>query len=213
VLDFFKKYKGFTIALVVVIAIIIAFFFLNFDFDLSQEKASYAQQIHENNTTLFTDYLSVIEEVGKLDQNDTLEDDYTASMKDDVLWLMEKEKNIYSSNPRSEVFSKEVAITMLVQAIMQVNSDYMLATGETNYNEKINEALTLEIKQLKLLTTEEITSTFPTETDKKIYFEQLDLLWREYFNSKISVIKISSSTERKYIEARKLIWMTQYYVE
>jgi hypothetical protein len=211
--EFFTKYKGFTFALIATIVIIIAFFFVNFDLDLSQQKADYAKQMHENNVALFEEYNAVLGETISVDENETLTDDYTASMKDDVMWLAEKEKNIYNSNPRSDVFSKEVAITMLTQAIMQVNSDYAMQTGETAYSEKVDEALAIEIKPLKLLTKEEINSTFPTEQDNRIYAENLDLLWKEYLNSKQNLIKITSSRERKFVEARKLVWMTEYYKE
>ena len=63
------------------------------------------------------------------------------------------------------------------------------------------------------LTAEEIAATFPTELDKETYYQNLDLLWKEYFDSKQSIIKMSSSRERKYVEARKLIWLSEYYFE
>ncbi len=211
--NFFLKYKGFTFALIATIVIIIAFLFVNFDIDLAQEKANYAKEMHENNMDLFIGYESAIGEISAIEETNTLNDDYTASMKDDVLWLKEKENNIYNSTPRSEVFSKEVAITMLTQAIMQVNSDYAMETGQIDYDDKIKESLMLEVKELKLLTAEEITATFPTVLDKQIYLDNLNLLWKEYFDSKQSIIKITASKERKYVEARKLIWMTEYYLE
>ncbi len=212
-LGIMKKYKGFTIALIAVIVILAVYFSLGFDLDTAQQKAQYAKQMHENNVQILAQYQAVIDETSKLDAVDTLEDDYSASMKDDLAWLKEKENNIYLNAPRSEIFSKEIALTMLLNAIMQVNSDYAMETTTVSYDEKINEALNIEVKELKLLTIEEINAYIPTETDKQTYKKSLDELWRQYLDSKQTIIKLTNSKERQYVEARKLVWLTQYYNE
>lgn len=205
---FAVKNYGFVIALVVVIVIIIVLAFAQYDPAASQEKATYAQQFYASNQSDFNSYLQNISDELAQTQKTTLDESYLLSTKSDIQWLTAKENTLYNSRPSSEVFPKEAAFTLFAQQITQINSDYTLDVGQTNYDEIITSGLALDYNVPQMLTAEELDSTFTTQKEKDVYFQTLNQLFGDYISTKKQFIRATMSKERQYVEAKKLVYLS-----
>jgi len=207
---FAKKYPGFTFALIVALIVIIsyAFFSGGAGYFSSSEENAYAKQVSEDNRAALEEYLANIaaELDGRYDT--TIEDDYLYSMKDDVEWLKTKEAALYSAMPVSQAFMREFAFTIFMQKVVEVNQNSSIEIGAQDYSERISYAQTLEIKAPELLTEEDLSEIAFEPGEKDVFDAVTKALFYEYIAAKKSILSGDSALERKYVEAKKLIYLS-----
>jgi hypothetical protein len=207
---FIKAKPGFFAALIIVLVMSIIILVYVVQPNDSPEKALQAKQIYSQNQAMFEQYLTTVEEQMLEEPENTLDDDYLASIKDDYLWLKNKETYLYTTKPNTMIYAKEAAFTLFADIIMGIN-DYMgFEVGEPNYTEKINAALALEIKKPELATTKELDEGFALQYEKDAFKQTAEELFNEYILIKKELINNAGTIERKYVEAKKILGLAYY---
>jgi len=174
----------------------------------SAEKAAYAKQLAaENNATLDQTILDMDALIAQTPTS-TLDDDYYHSIKDDMVWLKAKQNAVFNSKPASEVAVKEVAFTMFMESVIQINNDFTMDIGTPNYQERIDYALNVDINYPTLITDEELNATFDSFGEISVFRKELRSLFEEYVANKKTLINTADSIERKYVEAKKVVWVS-----
>jgi len=207
--NFIKKYPGFIFAIIFTI-IVIALLIVSIsstDPNL-EEKVGYAQQMHIENVTFVEGTIPTIE--AELDGNygDTLEDDYLMSILWDLDWFSKIESQIYSSKPTSDIFVKEIAIAAFRNRMIELNEEFTFDVLDFDQEYMIKTALEKEPVQ-NFITEEDLTEVFEdNEADKKLFLDTLDLIVKSYFEEKKILINNSTSPERKFVEAKKIVLLT-----
>jgi hypothetical protein len=205
---FLKKYPGFTIAIAFAIILLILFVALSLTGTASGEELAQARTMHEENS-LYLEELTLNFENYERDFTEPLDDDYYFSIKDDLDWLKEKENLIYHSFPGNEIYLKEMAFTIFMEKIVQTNLDFTFEFFEQDYEQVINEALEKEITKENFVDSEEIELFFEEMDHEQLVFETtLDQLTEEYFVWKKNILLSDSGNERKFVEAKKLIFLS-----
>ncbi len=209
---FAKKYPGFIIAMAFFIFIVVLFFLFSSTIMQTQAKAISAKELYLQNQELIDSMILEVDYVlsqgseGNDYSSSTLEDDYLAAFKDDLEWLKDEEKELFNSKPTTSVFAKEIAFSAFMQNLIEINELYLIGP-ESDYQKKINEALSAPVNVPVLLIEEELNETFTSQEEKDTYHTTLKELFEKYASSKKIFINSINSTERKYVEAKKLVWL------
>ena len=203
------KKPGFLIAIIAVLVLLVILVFVQYDPTVSQEKIVYAQQFYTSNQTDLNTYLqSVIDEQAN-EQPTTLDESYLSSTKADIEWLIVKEQWIYTSRPSNEVYPKEAAFTLFAQKIISANTNYSISAYVDNYDATIEQGAALDFNVPELLTQDELNQTFTNDAEITVYKNTLNKLFFDYVNSKKQFIKNTTSKERQYVEAKKIILLSE----
>lgn len=203
------KKPGFVLAIIAVIVIILILVFVKYDSTESQQKTAYAQQFYEANQSDLNIYLQSIIDEQAIQQASTLDESYLSSTKSDIEWLITKEKELYNSRPINEVYPKEAAFTLFAQKITQVNSGYAYSVEGDDYSAEIAQGLAIDFNVPELLTSDELAQTFTNADEITVYSITLSQLFTEYIDTKKEFIKNITSTERQYVEAKKIILLSK----
>ena len=204
--DFIKKYPGLFVAIIfslIVIALLLSSITIN-DPELD-ERIYYSQQIHLENTIFVEETrINVIAELDG-EYEDTLEDDYLVSMIHDLDWFGKTENELYNSKPIDDVLVKEIAISAFRSKLIEVNEQMSFDIFDLGQDYTIQTALTTEPLQ-NVFSEEELLETFGDNThDKEIFVSTLNQIIKEYYNDKKEIIKNSTSVERQFVEAKKIM--------
>ena len=203
--NFIKKYPGFIIAIIfsiILICLLLSTIQVN-DPEL-EEKLFYAEQMHAENVIFVEDTLLTLE--AELDGNyeDVLEDDYLFSIISDITWFSKIENEIYISNPKKDIFVKEIAVAAFRSRMIEINEQFVFDMLGFEPEFTIKTALEKEPIQ-NFIGGEDLDAVFEdNEEDKKLFLETLDYLVKSYFEEKKRLIIISSSTDRAFVEAKKI---------
>jgi len=207
--NFVKKYPGFVFAIIFSIIIILLFLASITPTDPElEERLSYAQQMHFENVLFVEDTLQIFE--AELDGNyeDTLEDDYLMSTIWDLEWFSKKEAEIYASKPTSDVFVKEISVAAFRNRMIELNEEVTFDVLNFDQGYIIKSALETEPVQ-NFITDEDLLEVFEdNEVDKKLFLDTLDYLVKSYFEEKKTLINNSTTLERKFVEAKKIVLLT-----
>ena len=206
---FAKENPFFIAAIVFAILVIIFIVFLNYQENDSSDKAAYARQFYLDNNSTLEEFLNNVNEELKVPPTGTLDDDYLYSVKDDLIWLESQNNSIFFSKPNKDVFTKESAFGLAMQTLIELNSNFSFDIVEPDYNRTINEALSLDINAPKLLSISEMNQYFDNEYDKQVFLDTSTKIFDEYVKQKAGLLQSDSPIERKYVEAKKLIFL--YY--
>jgi len=207
--EFIKKYPGFVIAIIFSLIVIALLFTPTMSADPElEEKLYYAQQIHIENILFVEDTLLTVEAELDGEYEDTLEDDYLISIMGDLEWFSGIENAIYNSKPTSDVFVKEIAVVVFRNRMVEINEQFTFDIIDFNPEYTIQLALEKEAVQ-NFITEEDIKEIFEDNNpDRKLFLDTLNKIIAEYFKEKKRLINESSSDERKFVEAKKLILLS-----
>lgn len=195
-------FLGFIIILIIIS--ISLFFSSRQSFDENLLSLTYGKILHEEHLSGFDYHLSQIEKQLDGVYETTLEDDYFYSFKEDILWLKEREAQIYKTS-RTNLFVKELALNMAFEGILIVNENSVYDYYIKDYDTRINLALEEKYAPQDFKNNYEIIETFIGEEEKfKIFLNEYNSIMQDYFDYKIFTIKNSSSVERKFVEANKI---------
>ncbi|MFA6269456.1 MAG: hypothetical protein WCW13_01510 [archaeon] len=220
--SFVQKLRGFAKAkpyfvLGLIIAIIAILIFSAQYFTAPQatlsDKAIFAKQIYLDNNSVLGEFRLNLEEEMKNPPVTTLDDDYLYSIKSDLDWLTSKNESIFNSKPNSGVYIKEIAFSLALQKIIELNSTFSIDLGEADYQTEINLAKNTDINTPVLLTLLEMGQYFDNDAERELYSNSLKSIFDEYISLKRILISNSDSMERKYVESKKLILLSQSYDE
>ncbi|MBT4192120.1 MAG: hypothetical protein HOE11_02330 [Candidatus Diapherotrites archaeon] len=205
---FLKKYPGFTIAIIFIIIVIALLAIVISVGGSSGEELAQGRMMHEENALYLDDLITGFEEQEIAFEN-PLDDDYYYSIRDDFYWLKNKESSIYNSFPANEIYLKEMAFTVFMDLILQTNLDFTFELFEEDYDSAINDALTKELGIENFVVTSEIEELFEgAEYEKSVFENSLNGLIDEYVSLKTNILKGDVSSERKFVEAKKIIFIS-----
>ena len=221
-LAFAKKYPGFVIASVLAVFVIIIFFAssLMTGYSPTSEQVSLSKDLYAQNQQQLDDLAASADAQLNGDYQSTLEDDYFASVKDDFKWLKAEETTLYYARPAQDAYPKELAFTIFMQKIVQVNEDSAYLLDSDNLDTAIAAAQNVSVPVVKDLNTLEdffgaevaqedydaLTADSPYVEAK--FLSTLNALIADYRSAKMLIIEGSSSKERKYVEAKKLLMLS-----
>jgi len=208
ILLFTTQKRGFAVAIIVTLLAILVILLNSAQASDSMQNAAFANSLFQENQAIFQEYRTNVDEQLTQKFETTLDDDYLYSMRDDLDWLTNKEKELYSSKPNSEVYLKEVAFTLSAQKIVEINDAFSFEIGEPSYQEKINQAMNADINTPVLLTQDELNESFATEPEREKFLLYTKQIFDEYIKEKKLLIQNTDSTERKYVEAKKLLLLS-----
>jgi hypothetical protein len=203
--EFVFKYPGFVVALLLVVLLSLVFFSAS-TLKVSPEEASYLKQGHEESQAYFDELLLALEE--NKDFTETLDDDYYYSIKEDYEWVKAKENEIYAQGFLG-LREKEVALMVFVSELTALNQSFVYDFTEPDYEAEINAAITTQIKYPDLFSEADLSESFETDAQKKIFTKTLDELFTEYIGKKRLIIEGDSPLERRYVEAKKLLMLNE----
>ncbi len=207
-MSFVEDKKWFVLFMVIFLLAVLALLLTAVQPSYSTEKAAYAKQLLEENNAELDLRISDMDTLLAQAPTSTLDDDYYHSIKDDMLWLKAKQTAVFNSKPESKVAVKQMAFTMFFESILAINDGFTMDIGTPNYQERINYALTMDINYPLLLTDEEATATFDAFGEKEIFQREVRSLFEEYITNKKAIINATDSLERKYVEAKKISWIS-----
>ena len=208
VMRMIKKYPGFSIAIIFVVIVLVLLALAISIGGTSGEELAEGKMLHEENALYLNDLITGFEEQEKSFEN-PLDDDYYYSIRDDFYWLKEKEEAIYNSFPTSEIYLKEMAFTLFMESILQTNLDFTFEIFEEDYDLAISEALETELGIDNFILVSEMDTIFEgAEQEKTIFENSLRGLINEYVALKKNILNGDASRERKYVEAKKIIFIS-----
>ncbi|MFA5930915.1 MAG: hypothetical protein WC821_01230 [archaeon] len=206
--SFAKEKPYFVIALIISIIIILLFTYAYYLGDGASEKAGLAKQIYLDLNMVTEEYKQnlLLEMANPVES--TLDDDYLYSIQDDLEWIQAKNKEIFYSKPSNDVFAKEAALSMSAEYIIQLNVDFSFEIGEANKEEKIATALVTDVNTPVLFNDDELMQLFENERERKVFLSTAKEIFEDYVRTKKLLIQNSTSLERKYVEAKKIVLLS-----
>ena len=210
-ISFAKSKPYFVIALIFSLALIAFFIYITIvpPSQLTQEEVDYASSLFMQNSNDLNEMLTNVTEELTLTPSTTLEDDYLNSIKDDIDWLTSKQKNVYYYSKRDDVLINELAFTVLMQKIIDVDSYFALDLGVPDYEAKINEAKTITLKGENFFTKTDLNEMFSDLAVQQKFFNALNQQLAQYERSRRLIIDNSTSVERKFVESKKLVILSR----
>lgn len=206
---FIKSYPGTFIG--IIIAIIIILLFISTLFSPTQnplEKKIEANHLHQSNQMEMEYLLLAINQV-KSDPEYEFDLDYYESMEHDFIWLKNKDKEIFEQN-KSEPHIRQFASFIFFNILLQLSEETSLEFFELDEEKIIEDAKRINLNYNNFIF-EEIEETFKDNDSEKIAFEKtIKELVKEFEEIKKEILYSDYSKERKYIEAKKLIFLSYY---
>lgn len=202
-----KPYFVFATILTILILFLLSIQYYMPASESSVDKANYAKQVYLSNKAMIEEFgTNVDTEIQNLvyPLESTLDDDYLYSVKDDLTWLASKNESVFNLKPANEIYPREIAYSLLMQKILQINDSFMYEFGEPDYA-KIDLAKNATLIIPVILDENELNELFLNENDKQVYFNYINQIFNEYYSLKKTVLDNSSSQERKYVEAKKIL--------
>jgi hypothetical protein len=203
ILEFLKKRKGFSLAIIVlVIAIILLLLIPQFP-EANMEEAVYAKQYYEENNLYLEEAIKQLGEE-EISKEDVLEDDFLASVIDDMEWLKQRNNELFFSH--GNVFLKMASMSIFIDRIGALNSEVTYDFFEPDYEATISQAKETEYVFPQIV--DEELYEMLEGNEEKIVRGTFENLSKEYYNWKQQLI-LNLDKERAYVEAKKIIFF--YY--
>jgi hypothetical protein len=199
-IDLLKRKKGFAIAIIFfIILVILVLFSSNFETGES-EGIVYSRAISQE----IDEYSDFIIEQARLELfniEEPLDEHYLNSIIDDMLWLKKKNNEILSN--RNDLMIRMAGFVIFHEQIMLINEEFSFEIIEPDYDLTINMAKEVEFNKNAILfdDLEELS-----ENEIKIFNETIDRLLKNYYAFKQEQIK-NSIKERQYVESKKIIFL------
>jgi len=216
-----RQKPWFAVWAIFALIVVLAFFWSQSLADeYSGDKSLAAKSLYLYNQTIVDEYIASAEEELSGPYETTLDDDYAFSTKQDLNWLKRLEINIYESKPNSEVYAKEVAFTFMFERIISLNEDVAYATDMVDYSSTIQQAIDTpapvfeDFNDLSEYFATEITAEefdellLGKDSEKKVFFTALTAIMVNYYAEKKLILLAEGSEERKYVESKKLIFLS-----
>jgi hypothetical protein len=204
-----KAKPGFAITVVFAVLLLVMFALMVWVIaPMMQSQNNDAEDIkvlHESNQEFISEYLKTINEMKTETQKSALDEAILFSSKSDLEWLKQKENELFLSKPPNELFAKEIAFTALLSMIIQTNELASIQFYEEDYEKVILEAKEKQITAPDLLAYEEKEVLEFNEQEEKAYEETINKLFSEYISKKKEYLNSNAQTEKKYVEAKKII--------
>jgi hypothetical protein len=205
------SYPGFKVAIVFGIIVLIAYALLLVN--LNNQRSELAEMLSEDIRFTLNVYIADIEDSLDGEYEDVLEDDYLNSMKDEFKWLQKMEKDAYNTAPYAEVEYKEVAIYLFIDNILGINEMTTYDFGEPDFANEIETARNNIFETPKIMSEDDKKQlNFNQEELEKIenYFIELT---SGYLKEKRFIIDADYLEERKYVEAKKINYLSHIDLE
>ena len=206
-----NEYPGFKVAVIFGVIVLIAYAFLLVN--INNQRSDLAEMLSEDIRFTLNAYVADVESSLNGEYEDTLEDDYLSSMKDEFKWLAKMEGEAYGSIPYNEVEYKEVAIYLFIDNVLGINEMTTYEFGEPDYASEIELARNNVFETPKIMSEDDKEQlNFNQEELEKIesYFVELT---SEYLKEKRFVLEAAYSEERKYVEAKKINYLSHIGLE
>lgn len=206
--NFVDKYPGVIIGIVIlIIAIILALWSIGATDPYALEKKEQAITIHnaiQDETASMIEALELLE-IGEETYDDFYDDDYYLSVKEDLLWIKEKDNQIFNSDG-SDLYIKEFAVFIFLNRLLLLNEEFLLDFYDFDEEKIIEDAKNVNISIEDITTDFETNEVFSEEENDKIIFDNTILeLIKEYEIRKKEILNGESGNERKFVEAKKLL--------
>ena len=214
-MNFVNKNNGFMVALILFLLSIL-FLQLFLTQNISEEKLGYVKDMHTNNQSEIDSYLSSVDELLVEEKEDVLDNYFLYSTRNDFVWLKEKEQQLFISKPSSDLYAKEAAFSVFLLKIIELNEAFGIQMGDPQFDAVINQSLSEQIAVPFILSQDKIIELFDGDVkEANIFSNTLTYLFEEYINLKKKMIEEDSVLESKYVEAKKLLLVSELdeYIE
>ncbi|MFA6065395.1 MAG: hypothetical protein WCW44_03110 [archaeon] len=204
-----KSKPFFFIALLIVIIFAILLLFIPQTSVEASDKAEYAKQVHADNVYAINGLIDMVDQ-NKPTPETTLDDDYYYSIRDDLEWLKVKEDYLYNLKPSTATYPREIAFALFAGIIVQINDSFSIEAGESNQTEKINQALDANVIPRDFLSGDMDAQLAFSSEERKTFSDTIAYLTEKYVSDKKDLITKTTSQERKYVEAKKILLLSEY---
>ena len=219
---FVKKYPGFTVATIIAVLVIVAFFAssLMTGYSPTAEQTAVLRSLYEENQLQLDDLIVGASEQLNGNYGSVIEDDYFSSARDDFVWLKAKETELYYTLPAQDAYAREGAFTFFMQKILQINEDAAYLLDTQNFDSTITAAQKVSVPTVTdFNSVEDFFQSGMTKEDYDImmnnssyvenrFLATTNALIVEYYSAKSQILEGDSSQERKYVEAKKLLLLS-----
>lgn len=206
---FIKYYPGTFIGIIISLIIIILFITSTALIDDNYaEKSAQAAQIHFTNQNELS-YLIEIIRTFKNDPEYEIDFYYYESMEHDFVWLKEKDNSIFEQR-KNELNSRQFASFIFLNILIQLNEEAGYEFFDFDEERLIEDAKSVNLSYENIVW-HELEEIFEDEPNEKTAFkETITKLINEYEMIKKEILDGDYSSERKYIEAKKLVTLSYY---
>ncbi|MCX6803228.1 MAG: hypothetical protein NTY48_01510 [Candidatus Diapherotrites archaeon] len=208
----FAKAKPFFVLAIIFSLALVAFsiyFSITPSEQITQDDADYANSIFVQNNSDLNDMLTSINDELVLPSQNTLKDNYLISVKDDIEWLIQKQKSVYFTSKRNDVVINELAFSVLMQRIIYVDGYFDYDLGTPDYAAKISEAKTVILRGENFFKKSDLNEMFDDPAVQQKFFNSLNGILSDYTKSRRLLIDNSSLIERKFVESKKLVILSR----
>jgi len=207
--EFIKKYPGVVVAIIFSIFLIILTVWSVGIFDPNlNEKIAQGTIIHQNNQLEMDQMLEALDLLGT-DYENSYDEYYLLSIKEDYLWLKQKDLEIYNKGG-SDFYIKEFAVFIFMNTLLEANDELVYDYDYFNEENVISKGQGVKLAYNNF-TFDEVETIFEESPSEKIIFQDtIAQLINEYEKMKKEIINGNYPTNRKYVEAKKLIILSNY---
>ena len=202
--DELKKYPGYYFAIAAGLILVVAYLFLAAN-GVFNERSEAAKAWSEDARLLLDLYTEDIDSALEGDFSDSLEDDYLLSWKSEFEWMQQKEREAYNSFPLGDAEYREGAILLFLDYLITMNETVSYDFGEADYDSQIEYARSLEFETPDIITPELDQLNFDEGGLAKVR-GHFNGLMADYLAEKRLLLETLESRERKYVEAKKIIY-------
>jgi hypothetical protein len=206
--EFYKKYPGFIYGIIIaIIIIILAIWSIGAVDPYAVEKEEQARVTHQTIQMQIDEMLLALDTIDN-NYDDFYDDDYYNSIKDDFIWLKEKDIETFSRKGE-DYYLREFANFIFLNRLLALNEEFLLDFYDFDEELIIEQAKGVELDTEDITTLFEIDELFENELiNKDIFYDQLNELINEYQLNKKLILNGDSGRERKFVEAKKLLMLS-----
>jgi len=204
-----KSKPFFFIALLIVIIFAIVLILIPQAETEASDKADYAKQVHADNVYAINGLIDMVDQ-NKPMGDTTLTDDYYYSIRDDLEWLKVKENYLFISPPSTAAYPRGIAFSAFAGLVVQINDSFSIEAGVSDQTGKIAQALDTNVIPFDFLSGDTDSDGAFTPTEKQVFIDTVAYLTDKYVSDKKELINATTSIERKYVEAKKILLLSEY---
>ncbi|MFA5357914.1 MAG: hypothetical protein WC308_03240 [archaeon] len=203
---FLRETPGLAVAAIAGIIVLALFIFsLVNNSSINTEELSYAQQVFVDNQSIIDNYVQQIDAEIAADPTNTADNYYLQSLRSDFEWLKEKELESYNSQIKNNIYLKELSFNLFLEVITEVNYNIAIDAGTPDYERTISSAISREAPTLELFKESDFNGEENPQARASSGNEIFNQLLKDYVAEKRLLATGSDPIERRYIEARKII--------
>ncbi len=207
--EFIKNYPGAIIAIIFSILIIILTIWSIGLFDSNlNEKIVQGTTIHQNNQFEIDQMLQALELIGT-EYETEYDEHYYSSIKEDFLWLKQKDNEIYNKGNK-DFYIEQFAVFIFMSVLFEANEEFIYDYYYFDEENVISNGKSVKLTYNNFIF-DDINEIFNDDANELIIFQNtIARLIEEYEAMKKDILNGNYPINKKYVEAKKLIILSNY---